>query len=198
MISTEERVKTFSYELGLIKDPVIRKMIEELLADVPEYFFSIPASSGGNYHPAYANQKGGLVLHTKAAVRIANEMLSWEMFEKVAVYRDHIIGALILHDGMKNGLKGRQYTADEHPYLMYKHILEKYTHVEGKEGHAVVIADCVHSHMGQWNNWKRGDERPPMGCLPKPTKPAQKIVHMADCLAGRKMINFDFSAVGRQ
>ena len=50
----------FEKELELICSDEIRKMVELTLEKVPEYFYTIPASTTGKYHPAYSLGVGGL------------------------------------------------------------------------------------------------------------------------------------------
>ena len=66
--------EVFENEIVLIKDEDIRDSLRTLIDKIPDYFFTIPASSTGKYHPLYATGDGGLVRHTKAAVRMANEL----------------------------------------------------------------------------------------------------------------------------
>ena len=47
-----------------------------LIELLPNYFFEVPASSTGKYHPEFALGDGGLIRHTKVAVRIAYELLN--------------------------------------------------------------------------------------------------------------------------
>ena len=63
--------EVFKKELTYIKNNRYKENIKVLINLLPDYFFEIPASSTGKYHPYYATGKGGLVRHTKAAVRIA-------------------------------------------------------------------------------------------------------------------------------
>ena len=60
----------FTEELNYINDMRIREGAKILLDGLPEYFYTIPASSTGKYHPDFASGEGGLVRHTKVAVRI--------------------------------------------------------------------------------------------------------------------------------
>lgn len=94
----KDKAEVFADELSFIQDGEKREIIKSLIRQVPDYFFEIPASSTGKYHPKYALGEGGLVRHTKAAVRIANELLRLEMFKGLSKIKDEIIGALLLHD----------------------------------------------------------------------------------------------------
>ena len=66
----------FIKELFYIKNPRIRESANTLVNLLPEYFYHIPASSTGKYHPKYALGDGGLLRHTKVVVRIGYELLS--------------------------------------------------------------------------------------------------------------------------
>ena len=74
----EDKIKIFQREIGYIKSDRYRENIKKLISWLPDYFFEVPASSTGKYHPKYALGEGGLVRHTKAAVRIAYELLNDE------------------------------------------------------------------------------------------------------------------------
>lgn len=175
----------FTRELMFITNQEIRNITEELIEQLPDYFFNVPASSTGKYHPNYALGEGGLLRHTKAAVHIANELFSLEMFKPLLDQKDFIIAALILHDGLKHGRTLGVYAVAEHPVLASDFIKEtcKNKEIGGK------IADLVLTHMGQWNTeWNSVKE-----IMPKPSTKAQNFVHLCDYLASRKCLEFNFS-----
>lgn len=179
------RSDCFSVELSLIRDEKLRYFIQEYLNKfVPDYFYVVPASSSGKYHPQYALGDGGLVRHTKACVVIAQHLLSLEQNAKLNKSHDEIISALIIHDTFKQGL-GRSHTKFEHPILSARAIglfaKEYYPDMVEK---ATYIATLVASHMGQWN---RRDSM----VLPKPKTAEEQFVHMCDYLASRQDITVD-------
>ena len=116
----------FKKELEYIKSDKIRNACKEMIELLPDYFFEIPASSTGKYHPEYALGKGGLLRHTKAAVRIAYELLGDECIgnKYTADEKDLMIMALILHDGLKSGYDHEKYTRFDHPILMADYIMD--------------------------------------------------------------------------
>ena len=59
--SIKERLTAFANELNDIQDDNLRQFAAQLLANAPEYFFTIPASSSGKHHPYFAREVGGLV-----------------------------------------------------------------------------------------------------------------------------------------
>ena len=76
-----DRLEIFKTELNYIKNPKIKEFTEKVLLEVPDYFFQIGASSTGKYHPSYTLGEGGLVNHTKAAVRIVIELFKISDFK---------------------------------------------------------------------------------------------------------------------
>jgi hypothetical protein len=174
----------FKEELDLISDSTVRDFTNQVLNLLPDYFFTMAASTTGKYHPSYALGEGGLVRHTKAAVRIANDLLNLDMFKVFLSERDYIISALILHDGCKCGLNGSRYTVIDHPLIVSKLIKSKINQVD------IINKVCslIDTHMGQWNT----DYRTGNVVLPKPESKAQNFVHLCDYLASRKFLEFNF------
>ena len=178
---------SFSEELRLIGDNKLREFITTYLDEcVPPYFWVVPASSTGKYHPQYALGLGGLVRHTKAAVKIAEDLLSLEQNETLSeMHHDEIISALIVHDTFKQGLKAEGgHTKFEHPVYSASAIQmfadNFYPTLTDRVSN---ISSMVLSHMGQWNRSSRS-----VVVLDKPQTEAEKFVHMCDYLASRKYL----------
>jgi len=175
----------FEKELSFIKDEHVVKWATECVALIPDYFYEIPASSTGKYHPPYALGKGGLYRHTQAAVLIANELLTLE--QNSHLNADLIIVSLILHDGWKQGVFSvpSQYTVAKHP-LFPKDVLENHEFENDiPEEDREMVFGLIASHMGQWNI----DYKTKQAILPKPATEMQKFVHLCDYLASRKAIH---------
>lgn len=184
--------KIFERELTYIEDDAVRKFTETALDNLPQYFFEVAASSTGKYHPTYALGDGGLVRHTKAAVRFANHLFTIEQNKNAfsSTERSLVISAIILHDGWKHGNKGSAFTTHEHPVVCADWIKNAEC-LNGiiNDGIRDAIASAVASHMGEWNESKRSTIT-----LPKPETEIQKFVHMCDYLASRKDIEVLFDA----
>ena len=179
-----------SKEISLIEDVKLREFIIAFFEEcVPKYFYTVPASSSGKHHPTYALGPGGLVRHTKAAVMIAEDLLSLEQNETLSdCYHDEIIAALIVHDTFKQGLLASGgHTKFEHPIYSagaLQLFADKfYPNLSDRVGH---ISAMVMAHMGQWNRSEKS-----VVSLPKPTTDAEKFVHMCDYLASRKYLTVD-------
>ena len=158
--------------------------------NLPQYFFEVAASSTGKYHPTYALGDGGLVRHTKAAVRFANHLFTIEQNKnEFDVFdRSCVISAIILHDGWKHGDEGSSFTTHEHPVVCadWVRCADCLDDIITEETRSL-IASAIESHMGEWNTTKRSSL-----ILPKPETNIQKFVHMCDYLASRKDIEVLF------
>lgn len=185
--------ETFSYELSFIKNEKIKEFAIKALDSLPDYFYKVAASSTGKYHPSYALGDGGLVRHTKAAVRIALELFRCETVtgKYTDDKKDIVITALLLHDGAKHGLNGSKYTITEHPKVVTE-FLRSQKDLKNIVSEEIfnLIMDGIETHMGQWN----ADFKTKKEVLDKPSTGLQKFIHMCDYLASRKCLEFNFNA----
>lgn len=186
------KLKAFEEELAYLSEggmAIAGWLIEKL----PDYFFHVPASSTGKYHPAYTNGDGGLLRHTKAAVRIAIELMRLEMYNYIAKHKDAILTALMIHDGWKHGPQTEDGSYREYSDQSHARICAEWLHEQGKYIPSLAnqfqqIADLVLTHMGQWNvNSHTGEI-----FAPKPQTQEQCFVHLCDYLASRKCLELNF------
>ena len=173
-------------ELYLIQNFKLRLCVARYLDTVPDYFFTVGASSTGKYHPQYTQGEGGLVRHTKAAVQIANMLLQLEQYDTLLIHRDEIISALIIHDTYKHGVEDTGHTVFEHPILASQKFREFAVGQECSTERIDLICDLVKTHMGRWNKSKYSDV-----VLEKPVTAEQQFVHLCDYLASRKTITIE-------
>ena len=185
------RLDILKKEINYVKDSSRKGDLKTLIELLPEYFFEVPASSTGKYHPAFSLGDGGLVRHTKVAVRIAVELLNnnsvgMKFNEKG---RDLIIMALILHDGVKSGMEKSKYTKADHPLLVSKLIMENKDKLSMDIDDIRKMCSMIESHMGEWNTDPYTKEE----ILPIPRTAEQRFVHMCDYLASRKFLDVKFN-----
>lgn len=182
------KLMDFETELGFIKNPDIRKFAEQAIMSLPEYFFQMPASTTGKYHPQYALGDGGLLRHTKAAVRIAIELFRIYWWNFTEDEKDLIVVALMLHDGRKKG-DNIKFTAEEHPLIQCS-AMEEDEHLKNiiSDEYFKMIIDGISSHMGGWNKKRYTNEE----IMPLPKTQMQKFIHFADYIASRKCLEFNF------
>lgn len=185
-----DRIKIFEEEIGYIQNSSYQENVKTLINLLPDYFFDIPASSTGKYHPSFALGEGGLVRHTMVAVRIGYELLyndsigySFNSDEK-----DLMLISLLIHDGLKSGLNHEKYTRFDHPLLISQFVKDHQEMLTFNQKEIELICSCVESHMGQWNT----DKHHPDVVLPLPHNKYQRFVHMCDFLASRKFLDVAF------
>lgn len=179
----------FNNEINYIKDTRIKNSLIIMLDLLPNYFYEVPASSTGKYHPNFALGDGGLLRHTKVAVRIAKELMDNESLTNFNENeKDLIIMALTLHDGLKSGLTKSEYTKFEHPILMSNYIKENKEKLQLTDAEINIITRCIQTHMGPWTKDYKGNE-----ILTAPKDKYQRFVHMCDYLASRKFLDVKFT-----
>lgn len=183
----------FTKELTYIKDARILENSKKLINLLPDYFFEVPASSTGKYHPSFAQGNGGLVRHTKAAVRLAYELVQNECIGNVfsPLEKDLIIIALIMHDGCKYGLEKGKYTIVNHPLVAAKLISDNKNILTFSDDELKLLCGMVEAHMGPFNKDFNGNVM-----MPLPRNKYEKFVHMCDLLASKKFLDIKFNEDG--
>ena len=176
----------FSKEYSYIKNPKYVENLKIMVELLPDYFFQIPASSTGKYHPEFSLGDGGLLRHSKFAAKLAYEMYQDESITGIFNQdeKDLMIFALLIHDGLKSGIVKEKYTRFDHPILMANYIRDNKNKMTLSDNEIEFIATCIETHMGPWIKDYNGVE-----ILKKPTNKYQKFVHMCDFLASRKFID---------
>lgn len=175
------RLAFFEKELNLIKNENVKKLASKVLIEAPQWFFTKPASSSGNFHPEYTRGDGGLMLHTKAVVYLLKEMFRSQMYDIDEYHQDLMVLSAIAHDIKKFGnLEYAGHTIKEHPELAATYVeninkVYNFLDVDSID----YIKRCITAHMGVWGNIK-------------PETPDEKLLHLADLLASRKEINIKF------
>ena len=179
---------TFEKELSYIKNQRIKNSLITMINKLPDYFYEVPASSTGKYHPSFSLGEGGLLRHTKAAVRIGKELLDNKSLNNfTSDEKDLLLFSLLLHDGLKSGLKKSEYTLFEHPIIMSDYVEDNKKDLELTEEELDLVCRCIKTHMGPWTKNYKGEE-----ILEEPQDKYQRFVHLCDYLASRKFLDIKF------
>ena len=183
------KVAVFEKEFNYIKNSSYKNDAMYLVDALPDYFFEVAAASTGKYHPKYAQGNGGLVRHTKSAVRIAYELLEDPAIGNKYTQdeKDLMIISLMLHDGLKLGKEQSKYTKFDHPLLVGDFIKENKANLNFTDEEINFLADAIATHMGPWTKDYDGNE-----VLPYPKTKYQNFVHMCDYLSSKKFLNVEF------
>lgn len=180
----EDKIKLFRNELNWIRNPKKREFAEAMIAGAHDYFFVVPASSSGKYHPQFDLGDGGLVRHTRCVTYFAKCLAISHMFSEEMT--DNAIIAALAHDIVKQGNGSGGYTVTEHPLLAAKYVEDLRKQFVGvfNDDEFEDIVSGIKSHMGQWGE-KDG--------LPVPKTVFQFVIHDADYVASRKeILDFKF------
>lgn len=186
MISREDKIKMFINEIGDIKDADLKAFATELIANADDYFFVVPASSSGKYHPPFDLGDGGLVRHTRLVAYMARSLAESYCFSDYDT--DCLIVAALAHDIKKQGNGDMGHTVWDHPILAMHYVQEIYgrTNFNVPADTIEKISNAVSSHMGKWGNEPRfcKGNTP----LPMPVTEFEKALQAADYVASRKEI----------
>lgn len=185
----EELKSEFSY----LENDLHKEIFLRAVQFIPEYFWVIPASSSGKYHPKSSLGLAGLLRHVKSAFRVAQELFGHPLYGAMFTpeERDEIRIAILLHDACKRGIENKptEHTLYEHPMLVRDALHPWKDGLDipvGMEESWNRIAEMVESHMGCFNKDKEGKE-----ILPVPSTKTSLFVHMCDYLSSRKGIEIE-------
>ena len=190
-----DKLKVFEKELDYIKNPNILKYANHAIELLPDYYFDVPGSSSGKYHPSFALGSGGLVRHVRACIRIAVELFRMEMFNYFTEdEKDLVVVALLLHDAAKSGIPKQTHTVADHPLVIVEYLRHQpdLANILPEE-YEDKLYGAITTHMGGWNKSYDGIE-----ILPKPRTKFENFVHLVDYLGSRKILEMNFDvAVNR-
>ena len=179
----------FDEILNTIENDDMRKFAEVLIDTIPEYFWSVPSSSSGKYHPQFALGEGGLARHTLALVRFLNYTLEIESIKEQFTSRERDLMRIagMMHDTRKSGSQEEweadNHTKFEHPIMAAEVIATFDNGMFLPHDELQVLMNLIATHMGSFCTSKYSDT-----VLPKPTTKMEIMVHQMDYLASRKDI----------
>lgn len=181
--------KAFSTEVNYIKNDRIRENALRLIEKIPSYFYTEAASSTGKYHPEFSNGVGGLLRHTKVAVKIAETLLRNDSigYKFTSDEKDLILLAIIMHDSVKRGINEERYTRFDHPILAGELVENSRGELTLTDEEVNLLVRMIKTHMGQWTTDRSGKE-----VLEKPKTKYERFVHMCDYLSAQKFLNVKF------
>jgi len=185
----DDKLKLFEAELGMIKSDSIMNFTIKCLVNAPDYFWEVPSSSTGKYHPAQSNGPGGLVRHTRAVVYFANKLC--EVYSICGADRDLALAASILHDITKYGIPKQRYTTKTHGHEAGYFIEDL-----ANQGQPIISSDqlrrlvqAVSNHFGKWTVVPSGAA--PLR-FPEAFSDIDMVVHLADVVSAQKEVSLGF------
>lgn len=186
-MTNEQKISVFLQSLSKFETKEMMLYCRDMIAQIPDYIFDMPSSTSGEFHNATQCRPHGQVYHIIMFAEILNYLLALkhnkEKF-KSPIQRDAMRCLPYLHDAMKCGVDGGQWTVHEHPMLAGAWIRE--TRVEHDIDPKVkeAIARMAERHSGEWTTSKRSNV-----VLPEPENEMEKMIHMCDILSSRSNID---------
>jgi hypothetical protein len=175
----------FTKAVNTIENREKRDFMFYLTGLIPSYFWTVPASSSGKYHPITDLGEGGLVRHSLMVYRIALDLL--ESKQNTTIDRDDVIIAALMHDCCKQGYRESGKTCLLHP-IYASELIRGLAEVYFDEIPLYIdrIISAIATHMGKWNTSKYEE-----GELPTPKTEFEMLLHEADYIASRKYVLYD-------
>ena len=172
-------IKIFKDEIDAIQDVELQDFLNYYFTcRTPEYFWTIPASKTGRYHPVFAQGEGGLVRHTKAAAMVLEQLLRLSSYAYMNdAYKDYARAAILLHDTCKYGVQdsiAENSKADfaHHGEIAAENVADAWIDFSGGEKCPEMLYLAIRAHMGQWTEKEF-----------RPFTPLDRLVHQADYIS---------------
>lgn len=186
-MTKEEKQKVFSLMLEAFETDIFKEYFNDMVAEIPDYVFTMPSSTSGKFHNATQCQKFGQVYHVYMFFSILNYRLNlkWNL-EKYSEpeLRDAMRCVPVFHDAIKCGWNGSQYTVQNHPILAAEWVRNTKVAHDIPEEYKEKIACMCETHSGQWNKSRAGKE-----IMPEPRNDMEFFIHECDILSSRPNID---------
>lgn len=186
--------KVFEHELAMIRNQEIRDFVIKCFDELcPDYFWTIPCSTSGKYHPQVSLGEGGLIRHVKLAIWWGLELMKAMPvnLENIPTLKDEIIATLLLHDLIKNGkgldLNGRPLESGvtgTHGVILARKIeIIPELYLDNDEA-LCRITTGITCHMGIWTT---NSLCKPDAVIDPTLRAFARLIHLADYCASRKV-----------
>ena len=190
-MTKEQKISIFKEALEKFETEEIRLYCEDMIGLIPDDSLVLPSSTSLKYHNAKQCTLFGNAYHLVMVAEVCNYLLGLEhnmnKFPKPK-QRDCIRTAAIMHDAVKLGFNGSQYSLFQHPILAADWVKETVVEHDIRPELKDYIAKMCASHSGQWNTSNRSKE-----ILPKPETEEQMLIHTCDYMGSRANIDMMYS-----
>lgn len=184
IIDKELKRKVFEVAAVNFETSDVKAYFLDMSEFIPDYFFTVPASTSGKYHSAQQCGICGQLIHAFMMQACWDMLLELNSIREDiapdAHTRDLIRCFPFLHDCVKCGKEGGKYTVPEHPKLAANLIHESHPKHDISPEDKQFLAGMVATHSGQWNKNRKGET-----ILPTPRTLAEKIGHYTDMFCSR-------------
>ena len=186
-MTREEKISVFQPYLDKFETDKMRMYCTDMIAQIPDYIFTMPSSTSGKYHNATQCQPHGQIYHIIMFAEIMNYRLALkgnqEKFKSPA-QRDAMRCVPFFHDALKCGTDGGQWTVHEHPMLAGTWVRETSVEHDIEDNIKEAIARMCERHSGEWTSSKKSKV-----VLPEPENAMELFCHECDILSSRNNID---------
>lgn len=166
----------------------------DMVANIPDYIFSMPSSTTGKYHNQAQAKTYGQVYHEYMFASVLNHRLElkWNR-EKYSTpeIRDAMRCVPVFHDAVKCGWNGSNYTVPKHPLFAAEWVRNIKVAHDIPSNLKEMIANMCAAHSGQWNTGKTGKPIELNGeIMPEPRNDMEFFIHECDILSSRSDIEW--------
>lgn len=155
----------------------------DMVAEIPDYIFTMPSSTSGKFHNATQCQMYGQVYHAYMFDSILNHRLRLKGNKELystPEERDAMRCVPVFHDAVKCGWNGSKYTVQDHPMLAAQWVIDTKVEHDIPREYKKMIADMCESHSGEWNKSRAGQI-----LMSEPRNHREFFIHECDILASR-------------
>ncbi len=186
-MTREDKIAAFKPYLDKFETDVMRLYCTDMIAEIPDYIFTMPSSTSGKYHNATQCQPHGQVYHMIMFAEVMNCRLAIkgnkEKF-KSAEQRDAMRCVPFFHDAIKCGWNGSLYSVHEHPMLAGQWVRETKVEHDIDDKVKEAIARMCERHSGEFTTTKKSKV-----VLPEPENAMELFIHECDILSSRSNID---------
>ena len=186
-MTREDKIAVFQPYLDKFETDQMRLYCTDMIAQIPDYIFTMPSSTSGKYHNATQCQPHGQIYHIIMFAEVMNYRLELkgnkEKF-KSSIQRDAMRCVPYFHDAVKCGWNGNQYSVHEHPMLAGKWVRETKVEHDIDDKIKEAIARMCERHSGQFTSSKKSSV-----VLPEPENAMEFFIHECDILSSRNTID---------
>lgn len=187
-MTREEKQKIFEPLSRNFETEEFKAYFMDMVAEIPEYVFTMPSSTSGKFHNSTQCQTYGQIYHVYMFDSVLNHRLrlkgNKEMFS-TPEERDSMRCVPVFHDAIKCGWNGSKYTVQDHPVLASKWVLETKVDHDIPMNYKQMIADMCESHSGEWNKSRSGQI-----IMSEPRNHREFFIHECDILSSRADLDY--------
>lgn len=177
--------------LSIVKNRFETEQIKEYFLDmgehIPDYFFTMPASTSGKFHNSKQCEDFGQLYHVFMFSSIMEHRLrlkgNKEKYNTPEI-RDCMRCVPFFHDAVKCGWNGSRHTVPDHPMLAAQWVRDTIVEHDISAEYKEMIACMCEAHSGEWNTNRSGKP-----IMPEPRSDMEFFVHECDILSSRNDID---------